>query len=370
MPSPLARSTFTQVFIGIVLTSTIVLSIAQIISYLQLKKSFDQYATKQVIVLREIGQNVLIKENYTLPADFETFINDYRQAITSHTLFAFGVGVAASLIAGLILSSQITNPIAKLRNTIKGVTKSGYSLKAPEVGSIEIQELIHEFNQLILQLKEQEQLRQELLANVSHELKTPITKIRGQIEGMLDGVYPTDELNIRKVHVNLEQLEYLIQALYEVNRLTPQDVTLHVQPLKIAPIISQALAGYTKKPIKFVVTADPKLTVKADPYRIRQIIDNLVSNAYKFTSSGQITITANKKIFMIQDTGPGIAPEHLGHIFERLYRAEKSRSRQTGGLGLGLYIVKQLVTLHGWTIAVESQVGKGTIFTIDWHNST
>lgn len=370
MSTPITRSTFTQIFTGIVVTSMVVLAIAQVISYLQLKKSFDQFATKQVIVLREIGANVLIKENYTLPADFESFIVDYRHAITNHTLFAFGVGLAASLIAGLLVSSQITNPIAKLRTTIKNVTKSGYTIRAPEAGSTEIHDLIHEFNRLITQLADGEALRQELLANVTHELKTPITKIRGQIEGMLDGIYPIDRSNLTKVYGNLEQLEYLIQALYEVNRLNPQDVTLDLKPLKVKPLVDQAVAGYTKKAISFKIDIDPRLTIKADPYRLRQIIDNLVSNAYKFTSVGTITISANKQTFSIKDTGAGIAPEHLPHIFERLYRAEKSRSRQTGGLGLGLYIVKQLVTLHGWTIRVDSILGQGTTFTIDWHSST
>jgi two-component system sensor histidine kinase BaeS len=365
----LSSSTFYRVFVGITLTATLVLAVTQIVSYLQLKSSFDLYATKQVIVLKQIGENVLIKENYTLPADFQAFIDDYRDTMARHVLFAFAIGVVISLIAGLILSRQITKPLSVLRRTIRDVTKTHYQIRAPETGSRELQEMIHSFNRLIDELQDQEKMRQDLLTDVTHELKTPITKIRGQIEGMIDGVYPLTQPTLNRVVSNITQLEYLIQALYEINRLTPQDVDLKLSKVMVKQVIDEAISGHNQKPIKFVVTVSPKLTIMADRHRLQQIIDNLVANAYKFTDAGTITIDANPSQFSIQDSGIGIHEIDLPHIFDRLYRAEKSRSLQTGGLGIGLYIVKQLVNLHGWSIKVLSQVGQGTTFNINWATS-
>ena len=237
----LPSSTFFRVFIGITLTATLVLAVTQLVSYLQLKQSFDLYATKQVVVLKQIGENLIVKENYTLPADFQAFIDDYRDAMAQHVMFAFTVGVVLSLIAGIILSSQITQPIARLRNTIRKVTRSHYTIRAPETGSREVRELIHSFNRLIEELEDQETMRQALLADIAHELKTPITKIRGQIEGILDGVYQANVPTMKKVVSNITQLEYLIQALYELNRLNPQDVDIHLTKCYVKKVIDEAI---------------------------------------------------------------------------------------------------------------------------------
>jgi signal transduction histidine kinase len=359
------HSIFTRVFISIIVTATIVLAIAETINYVQLKQSFDTFASKQVIVLKQIGQAVTVREDYTLPADFEAFINDYRVSMAQHNLFSFGIGVTVAIIAGLIVSTQITHPISQLRKTINKVTATGYTIRATQSGALEIQDLIAEFNRLIQELENQDKIRQELIADISHELKTPITKVRGQLEGIIDGVYPLTNKTIKQTLTNIEQLEYLIQALYEANRLNPQDVDLHLKSCNVKNIAQASIAGFSGKPINFKVDIDPKLTVKADPNRLHQIIDNLIANAYKFTPKGTISVKATPKQIIIKDTGIGIAATHLPHIFERLYRADKSRSRDTGGLGLGLYIVERLVSLHGWKIQVNSQKNQGTTFTIN-----
>lgn len=368
MNDRLFQTTFSRVFIGITLTATIALAIAQIISYYQLKSSFEQFATQQVTVFRQIGRDLLIKEDIVMPADYDTFIQDYKNEMARHVIFSFSIGLLLSLVAGVIISTQITQPISRLKRTMKNVTSSKYQIRAPEKGSKEVKELISQFNRLIEELEQQEELRQELLANISHELKTPLTKIKGQIEGLLDGVYQDVPATLNKVLANLNQLEYLIEKLYEVNQLAPQDVSLNLKKCQVRQIVEESISGFTKKPIIFKVDIDKKLKINADENRLKQIIDNLVTNAYKFTSRGTITIKADKHQFSISDTGIGIDKRDINHIFERLYRVEKSRSRETGGLGLGLYIVKILVDLHGWQIIVKSKKGHGSTFIIDWSN--
>jgi two-component system, OmpR family, sensor histidine kinase BaeS len=362
----LFQSTFSRIFIGIVLTSTFALTIAEILSYTQLKNSFDRFASRQIIVLQQIGREFFVKEDITMPADYQNFVAEYKEEINRQVLFSFGAGLFLSLIAGALISRQITRPIAALKDIITRVTKERYSLRAPESGSLEIRELTTAFNHLIEELEQQENLRQELLADMSHELKTPITKIRGQIEGIIDGIYQPESDTFKKVLVNIKQLEYLIQALYEVNQLSPQDIRLKLEKVKVKPLVEAAVSGLIKSGLNFNIDIDPKLTVIADRFRLRQIIDNLINNAFKYTQTGTITIKANHDVLVVKDTGIGIDTEHLSHIFERLYRVEKSRSKETGGLGLGLYIVKKLVSLHGWNIEASSQKNHGTTFTIVW----
>jgi len=362
------QTIFSQVFLGIIITATIALAISQIISYRQLQVSFEQFATKQVTVFQRIGQDLLIREDTKMPADYQEFVENYQNEMSDHVLFSFGIGFLLALGAGIVISTQITKPISQLKRTITRVTQSGYKIRAQEKGSLEVKDLITSFNQLISELEEQEELRQELFGNISHELKTPITKIKGQVEGILDGIYELDVKTLSKVLANINQLEYLIQALYEVNRLNPQDISLKLDKCHVKDIVEEAISGFNGKKIDFRVKIDPKLTIQADKHRLRQIIDNLISNAYKFTKNGSITITANRQGLSVTDTGIGIGANDLPHIFERLYRAEKSRSRHTGGLGLGLYIVKKLVEVHGWSVTAKSEVGKGTGIHIKWQS--
>jgi signal transduction histidine kinase len=194
----LFQSTFSRIFIGIVLTSTFALTIAEILSYTQLKNSFDRFASRQIIVLQQIGREFFVKEDITMPADYQNFVAEYKEEINRQVLFSFGAGLFLSLIAGALISRQITRPIAALKDIITRVTKERYSLRAPESGSLEIRELTTAFNHLIEELEQQENLRQELLADMSHELKTPITKIRGQIEGIIDGIYQPQKRHLQK----------------------------------------------------------------------------------------------------------------------------------------------------------------------------
>lgn len=372
VPKPKHRpftSTFSKIFIGVTLTSTISLSITEVLSYTKLRQSFDQFTTRQIIILQQIGRDFFVKEDITMPADYQRFVADYRQEISRQVLISTAVGLLLSLVAGAIISRQITRPIQSLKSVIKRVTKAKYSLRAIVSGSTEMQELTQAFNHLIDELDQQEQLRQELLTDMGHELKTPITKIRGQVEGIIDGVYPGTKSTYKKILQNIKQLEYLIQVLYEVNQLEPQDVSLTLEKCRVKPIVETAISGLAKPGLEFVIDIDPKTTIIADKFRLRQIIDNLTQNAFKYTQKGTIHIKANRDVFQIKDTGSGIESAHVNHIFERLYRVEKSRSKSTGGLGLGLYIVKKLVDLHGWHIAVDSQLGQGTVFSIAWNQS-
>lgn len=361
----LFQSTFSQIFLGVTATSILALLIAWGANYIRVMDAFTRFASRQVVVFQG-GEDVYVAEKLKLPPEFQQAFDAYKHTVEQQFVVTLGIGMALSLVAGAFISLKITQPLSQLNQTINSVTASGYTIRAPQKGSLEMRALISSFNRLIAELEEQETARQDLFTDISHELNTPLTKIRGQIEGMLDGVYPQDAATLTKIMGNLAQLEFLIEALDQANRLTPQDVKLQLQKVKVKPLIESSVSGLRGKPIEFKLNLDPKLTLKADPHRLKQIIDNLVSNAYKYTPSGTISVTAAKNRLVVGDTGIGISPEDLPHVFDRLYRAEKSRNRLSGGLGLGLFITKKLVDLHGWSISVQSAPHQGSTFTVIW----
>ena len=229
--------------------------------------------------------------------------------------------------------------------------------------SAEIKELIKEFNKLTSELERIEKLRADLVSDVAHELKTPLTKVRGQVEGIIDGVYKSSESHLNKILSNLDQLEYLVEKLQELTEIQAGKIKLVKKNIQLSELVENVISGYTGKDIEFAVDIPEKLKLRADKNRLTEVLDNLVNNAYKFTETGTISITAEEDRIIVKDTGRGIPKKDLPYIFERFYRVDKSRSKDTGGLGLGLAIVKELVEVHGWEIKVRSSK-KGTTFTV------
>ncbi|OGV97461.1 hypothetical protein A2W24_05810 [Microgenomates group bacterium RBG_16_45_19] len=361
----LFQSTFSQIFLGVTVTSIMALLIAWGANYLRVIDAFARFASRQVVVMQG-GEDLYLAEKLELPPQIQPIFVAYKHVVAQQFVITLFIGVGLSLLAGAIISVKITQPLAQLRHTIHHVTASGYTIRAPQKGSLEMRELIASFNRLIAELAEQERLRQDLLTDISHELNTPITKIRGQIEGMLDGIYPKADETLNQVKANLAQLEFLIDSLYAVNRLTPQEVKLKVQKCQLLPLITAATSGLSSKPIRFVIKVKPKLTILADKHRLTQILDNLIGNAYKYTAQGHITITADPKALSVSDTGMGIPAADLPRLFDRFYRVDKSRHPQYGGLGLGLFITRKLVEMHGWRLEVNSRLHHGSTLTIVW----
>ena len=226
-------------------------------------------------------------------------------------------------------------------------------------------------------LKKLERLRTEFVANVSHELKTPLTTIKGFAETLKDGAMHDKEkaqkfLDIIQKHA--QRLEYLVDDLLTLSAIESRETKLNLERASIGSVIKSAV-HFNKEQLerhrhKLVINTAPNLPlVLMDSSKIEQVILNLLDNAIKFTSpEGTITIQAlNENCFIridVKDTGVGIPPEHLSRIFERFYRVDKSRSRDLGGAGLGLAIVKHIVQAHGGKVAVESTPGRGSTFSV------
>jgi two-component system phosphate regulon sensor histidine kinase PhoR len=230
----------------------------------------------------------------------------------------------------------------------------------------------------ISELKKLEQMRQDFVANVSHELKTPITSIKGFSETLLDGAKENEELLENFLTIILKEsdrLQILIQDLLDLSKIEQPSFSINCQKVDIKETLEEIMALLKRKAedkqVNINLYTEGNTTIDGDPYRLKQIFINLVNNAIAYTpSDGTVTVSLKSQEEQVQvevvDTGIGISVEELPRIFERFYRIDKARSRNSGGTGLGLAIVKHLVEAHHGTITVTSSQGKGTRFTVNF----
>lgn len=357
------KTTFGKIFIAFTLTIISVLLLVGFATFRQVNVGFDRFVEDQQEFFRGRGMWEKIAAVENIKA-FQSITEDFKETVSRSILFSSIIGLTAGIVVSVIISDQITKPIARLKDVVKNVVKNDYDTRAKVEGSSEVQELISEFNKLIDELDRIEQLREDLVTDVAHELKTPLTKIRGQLEGVLDGVYKLDKDNLNKVLTNVDQLEYLIERLQQLVQVKAGKEHLRKENVNVKALVEDVISGFSGKEITMVVDIDSDLTIEADKKKFREVMDNLVGNAYKYTKEGKITIAADEQSLTVSDTGIGIPEKDLPYIFERFYRVDKSRSKETGGLGLGLAIAKEIVEAHGWSISVESKEGEGSRFRV------
>jgi two-component system, OmpR family, sensor histidine kinase BaeS len=276
------------------------------------------------------------------------------------------------LVVGLGGTSlrRLVVPLDELLKAAERVGQGDYSVRVQEKGPREMRSLAGAFNSMASRLNITNEQRRDLLADVTHELGTPLTVVRGNLEGMLDGVYPADDANLRLL---LEETNILTRLVEDLRTLAlAESGALHLgkEATDLSMLIRDTMAAFQSK----ADTAGVSLTVETtgdlpwlelDPGRIRQVLSNLVANALRYTPPGgaiKVHYSQVEKIALIdvQDSGPGIPETELPHVFERFYK-----STDSGGMGLGLAIARHLVEAHGGTITAESEPGRGTTMKIN-----
>ncbi|AVZ72850.1 two-component sensor histidine kinase [Streptomyces lunaelactis] len=229
------------------------------------------------------------------------------------------------------------------------------------------------FNDLTARREQLEAQRKAMVSDIAHELRTPLTNIRGWLEVTRDGLLPPDPDLIASLHDEALLLQHIIDDLQDLAAVDAGTLRLHREPVGVDELVAQVVSAHRSRAeaagIRLRTRTTPGLWLDADPVRMRQALGNLVANALRHTpADGTVTLTARQAgdlaVLTVEDTGGGIAPEDLPHVFERFWRAEKSRSRRTGGSGLGLSIVRQLVEAHGGTVTADSPPGAGAAFTV------
>lgn len=284
-----------------------------------------------------------------------------------------GAAVTVAIIVSLVASRQIVQPIDHLLQITHRIAAGHYAERAPLIGDRELTRLAAQFNMMAEALERAEQRRIALIGDVAHELRTPLATIAGYVEGILDGVVETDEATWALVLDEVNRLRRLTDDLQQLSRVESRQITL--APTLVDPVylieaaVTRLTPQFAAKNIELHVNTEPRLPpVWADSDRILQVLINLLGNALQYTpDGGRVVIGAENTgeaiRFWVQDSGVGIAAEHLPHLFERFYRVDKSRTRATGGAGIGLTICKGLVEMHGGQIwATSAGPGCGATF--------
>ncbi len=295
--------------------------------------------------------------------------------VVNRSLLWAGIGAAAlGTLLVWLLSRHTLAPLQNLGATARRLGRGDLSQRADTVGPAEIRELAHSFNVMAEGLEEAERQRRNLTADVAHELRTPLSNIQGYLEAIRDGlVDPTPE-TIDTIHGQALHLSRLVEDLRLLAQVEAGALQLQLSRTRMEELLQSGLEAVRPraeaKGIELGLDAEPTLpTADLDATRISQVVGNLLENAITHTpEGGRVTVSAratgNTIEVAVSDNGPSIAPEDLPRLFDRFYRADPSRSRSTGGAGLGLTIARRLVEAHGGRIEAESAPGQGSRFTV------
>jgi signal transduction histidine kinase len=301
---------------------------------------------------------------------YANFRVSFFEALAWATLAALAVAGVVSAFIG----RQLIAPLKMITIASQRISEGRYNERVSEGGRDELGQLATSFNAMAEKLEDVETMRRRLIGDVAHELRTPLTVIKGSMEGLIDGILPATSQTFDQISKEAERLNRLVDDLQELSRVESGAVSLNMAPVSIRELVRIAYkrlsGGYQKKGIGVTIDLPDHLPdVLADTDRIIQVLSNLLGNALEYTPpNGKVNIESElintELIVRIADNGIGITPEHLGHIFDRFYRVDGSRSRQNGGgSGIGLTISKALVEAHGGRLWAESRgAGKGSTF--------
>ena len=298
---------------------------------------------------------------------------NFRSSINQALLLAGAAAILAAVLVSWFVSQQIVNPLRALVKLSQRIAGGYYQERLESKSHDELAELVHNFNQMAEALAHTEVLRRELLADVTHELKTPLASIKGYMEGLQDGIVPANAETYQLIYREAARLQRLVQDLQELSRVEAGQVPIHVQKSDPGRIVESALERmrpqFAEKDIALITELPPSLPlIAADPDRIGQVLTNLLGNALQNTPSGghvEISVGKNADLlqFAVHDNGVGLTPDNLERIFQRFYRVDKSRARSSGGSGIGLTISRYLVEAHQGHIWAESSgLGQGSVF--------
>jgi signal transduction histidine kinase len=287
-----------------------------------------------------------------------------------------GVGVFSlvlSLFLGWIMSKRLSTPISRAIATARMISKGYFNDRITEKSNTkETAQLTETINNLAEVLEKQEALRKQLTADVAHELRTPLATLQSHMEAMIDGIWKPDTERLKSCHEEIMRINRMIGDLEKLARYESENLILTKSNFDISELIRNIINNFEKdflnKDVKIKFVGE-NTGLKADKDKISQVIVNLLSNAIKYTPQGGTVCVTVKDCddtveITVEDNGMGISPEDLPHIFERFYRADKSRNRLTGGAGIGLTITKAIVEAHKGKIQVQSKINEGTKFIV------
>ena len=300
----------------------------------------------------------------------------FREKTIDAMFLAAVIAVAISVMFGLFVSRMLTNPIRRITGTAKQIRDGDLSARTNMRGDDEIDQLGETFDEMATSLEKDLKHERRLTSDVAHELRTPLMAMLATVEAMQDGVYPTDNEHLETVASETRRLARLVQQMLDLSRMENHTAPMNIEAVDMVELVrgvvnaQEPLFHERDLRLRFADETQGKMPfIKVDPDMITQCVINLMSNAMRYTPEGgwvivRVGLDRKHLTISVSDTGIGIAKEDLSRIFGRFWRADASRAREAGGLGVGLAVTKQIVERHHGFISVESELEKGTTFTI------
>lgn len=305
---------------------------------------------------------------YFYQEDDLLFINQLQSILLIIAL----ISILSSVGVGIVFSKTLTKPILKTIDATKDIAKGHYGSEIEYKTNItEVSELIESINHLSVSLHEQDRIKKQITSDVAHELRTPLSTLQISVEAIMDGIIKMDDNRLKSIHDEILRLTKIVKDLEQLTKIE-QVSKLELSTFNLNELINECLISLdikrNEKGIN-VQTFGDLLNIEADRNRLYQVFYNLIVNSYNYSNpNSTLTIESIDKgkevVIIIKDTGIGIPVESLPFIFERFYRVDSSRSRESGGSGIGLTLVKQFIEAHDGSIEVESQINVGTTFSI------
>ncbi len=338
--------------------------------YPQMKGGFSEKVMPMARGTQELGSvSILYYGPFFLTQEDDSFLS----ALNTVTLWVGALSLVVAAVVGAVMAKRLSQPILMTADAAKQISDGHFSVRIREKANTrELHQLISSINHLASVLQRQSSLRKKLTEDVSHELRTPISVVQLHMDAMIDGVWDLSVDKLKTIRDEMDRMEKLVGDIANLNEAEQDDLQLAktwFDLFELTQKVVDSFAVETKgKGLHARVQGRP-VEILADKNRISQVIINLLSNAVKYTEPGgqigiDVTDTAENAVLRISDDGIGIAREEQPLIFERFYRTDRSRSRNTGGAGIGLAIVKSIVDAHDGTVSVKSEPGAGSCFEI------
>ncbi|MCL6631452.1 MAG: HAMP domain-containing protein [Alicyclobacillus herbarius] len=301
----------------------------------------------------------------------QTVVHSMTVASVAGTVLTVGI----ALVVGAWFSRRLTRPLHRIMKAIHRIGEGQLQTQLPIDSRDEYGEVAQAFNDMAARLHKTEEARRHLVADVAHELRIPLTIMQGQLELIQQGVKPAGPETLLPIHDEVIRLTRLVQDLHQLTLAEVGQLPLQIQPTALDALLArivdnfQVEAEVKQVQLTFASRLEQGVCSPVDPDRITQVFVNLIGNALRYTPKGgcvrvETQLEGDQVVVSVQDSGPGIAPEHLPYVFDRFYRGEADRSRESGGTGLGLAIAKEFVEAHQGQIDVRSTPGHGTTFIV------
>ena len=326
-------------------------------------------------LMATVGLRYRLGDSGEVPVEVQQYFEANRPQVGPIGLTpAFILVGGVAIIAGVWMSRTLTAPMAELGEAAQAIGRQDLSRRVRVKGTDEVQALAGRFNEMAAQLEEAEGLRRNLLADVAHELRNPLHVLQGNLQAILDGVYEMNDEEIARIYDQTRHLTAMVDDLHELSQAEAHQLPLDIVATDMAALVKESAEVFRPMARSAEIALRVELLgalpqVAADPERLRQVMNNLLSNALRHTpEGGHILVSVRRQGEMvevaIEDSGAGIPAEHLDHVFVRFYRTDSARSRERGGAGLGLAIARAIVVEHGgWMKASSPGPGQGSTFT-------